>query len=265
MLHTYRVETEQASDVFFPRQTNGVLSGNNPRDVALVASNATGCYRDDDNDGDADVIGCYLYEPVDPSELPVGTNTTFFRTGDEPIIQMPVFELMNFDWNYTQAFDDGSKSTSYQYPSDFAERLAIDLMVEEDLPGTFDRIANSMTDYLRVTSASRRFSGTTYVQETFVEVDWRWFALPVALVLLAMVVLVASIAMSKKRRPGSLATWKSSSLPLLVYGVDGGWTIEEENMWGSQRGRRSAVEGTLDDVVVRLGVNQEEKLRFIRE
>lgn len=79
------------------------------------------------------------------------------------------------------------------------------------------------------------------------EVMWGWFGLPVALVLLAMVLILATS--NSWRRLEGLAAWNSNSLPLLVYGVDGGWVVEKEDEWGGRKGYRSAVEARLKNSI----------------
>lgn len=77
---------------------------------------------------------------------------------------------MNFDWNLTEIGD--GYTWDVEDGSSLSPRLGKELMSNDDLPGTFNRVAESMTDYIRVNSDLKGVSGTMHVQETFVEVVW---------------------------------------------------------------------------------------------
>lgn len=59
-------------------------------------------------------------------------------------------------------------------------------------------------------------TGTPWVQETYVNVQWGWIAAPIGLlvgsVLFVLGVIISSLSCDRRQRPG---VWKSSNLPLL--------------------------------------------------
>lgn len=153
-------------------------------------------------------LGCDSYLPADASDLPAGSNNSFFigLGGRQDLRNLSVFNLMNLDDYFTQPKTGGySFLTGYQ--SSLSVRMGNEFLSNGDLPGTFDRVAESMMDYICINLDLKGVSGMMYVQETFLEVVWGWFGLPVALVLLAMVFLALTIATNKswRRLKGLLA------------------------------------------------------------
>ncbi|KAK8063725.1 hypothetical protein PG996_008377 [Apiospora saccharicola] len=93
----------------------------------------------------------------------------------------------------------------------------------DNLTTMVGQIADSMTNSMRnnqnnVTSAE----GITFANETFIHIEWKWLALPVSVSVLSFVLLIAVMINSKRH---GVQVWKSSSLPLLFYGLEG-WDKE---------------------------------------
>lgn len=142
---------------FFLHQTNGILSGTTSRDVRLVAYNASDCWRP----GVQYInLSSDSYLPADASELPAGSNNSFvIGLGDDKISEPSVFNLTNSDKTSTQPKDGGySFLTGDQ--SSLSVRMGNEFLSNEDLPGTIDRVAKSMTDYIHVNSDLKGVSGT---------------------------------------------------------------------------------------------------------
>lgn len=91
----------------------------------------------------------------------------------------------------------------------------------DQMPGPqrlFDRIAGSMTTYMR--SKSREVAlGDAQVVQTFVQARWIWATVPVALLVLTFGFVIGTAALSARRE---IPVWKSHSLPSLIHGLDDG-------------------------------------------
>lgn len=140
----------------------------------------------------------------------------------------------------------------------------------DNLTTMLGQISDSMTNSMRnnqnnLTSAN----GTTLVYETYIHIEWKWLALPIAVSVLSLVLLITVMINSKSHgvqgKPAlfhpllmqfhlltgpSPTVWKSSSLPLLFYGLEG-WDKEHTHGFQSPRDlhkRSQAMKGqvTLD-------------------
>lgn len=95
--------------------------------------------------------------------------------------------------------------------------IAYALWKADNIPGTMSAIANSMTNYIRNSVNSTRHYGEAYVPQTYISVHWPWLILPVSLVVLAAILLLASIVLSRGSRT---PLWKSSTIPFLFHGLE---------------------------------------------
>lgn len=95
--------------------------------------------------------------------------------------------------------------------------IARTLYKTSNLSSTFETIATSMTNRLRSGRNLTEVSGQAWGNETYIEVDWPWIALPSALILLTGVLLVTSALLNRREK---LWLWKSSLLPYLFYGLE---------------------------------------------
>ncbi|KAB8338811.1 hypothetical protein FH972_021755 [Carpinus fangiana] len=84
------------------------------------------------------------------------------------------------------------------------------------LPLRFANIASKMTVAMRSASGIA-VSGTTSTVVIRTQVDWPWIALPIALVVLALALLVATMLDTHRR---GLPLWTDSAVAMAVYGAD---------------------------------------------
>ena len=107
----------------------------------------------------------------------------------------------------------GSPESGSAFSSDIVHAL----YQAGDLSSRMDNLAVSMSNNIRQQndSGSDPFSGVALKGETYVQVNWPWFAYPAALLLIALVNLIATIVETQKRQ---VKVWKSSSLALLYQG-----------------------------------------------
>lgn len=86
-----------------------------------------------------------------------------------------------------------------------------------NLSKTMDDIATSITLKVRQGPNSTAHNGTTYSSEAYIEVNWYWIVLPLALTLLSTAFLVACMLCQMDYGQGP---WRSSSLAVLLHGLD---------------------------------------------
>lgn len=82
----------------------------------------------------------------------------------------------------------------------------------------FERIATSLTAQMRRNAdTSWAVLGDALSVQTFVEARWIWAILPITLLLLTIIFVVSTITASVSR---GVPAWKSSSLAILLHGLD---------------------------------------------
>ncbi|KAK3716989.1 hypothetical protein LTR37_006044 [Vermiconidia calcicola] len=80
-----------------------------------------------------------------------------------------------------------------------------------------DKIAASMTTYIREIAGSEVAVGKAYSLETIVHARWYYAIFPTVLLLLTFAFMISTIIVSARR---TLPVWKSSSLGTLMHGID---------------------------------------------
>jgi hypothetical protein len=99
-------------------------------------------------------------------------------------------------------------------PVDYCPWLA-----PNDVGRYIGRLATAMTNIVRSHRSNEFVSGNAYSRVTFIAVHWGWMSLPLALLLLSLVFLVATMIKTSKGRDGEMVMWKTSTLPALMYGL----------------------------------------------
>ena len=133
---------------------------------------------------------------------------------------------------YLSSLFTGNVSTSevaqdLSFSSDFMGALvpsrssgATDIGVNlTNIPELMSNLSQSMTIRMRqsaVNNPEAQIAGDAYELDSFVEVRWAWLALPLALLLLTLIFLLASIRTSAR---AEVMPWKSSSIALLFHGL----------------------------------------------
>ncbi len=116
------------------------------------------------------------------------------------------------------------------------------LYMQSNMSQTFTNIATSMTNRIREDANGTQVFGTSYHEEIYIHVSWPWLILPGVVVLMSVVLLVASIVLSRGDKHG---LWKSTTLaPLFTHmrgceheGLRVGRWSEMENQAKGMRGR----------------------------
>lgn len=102
------------------------------------------------------------------------------------------------------------------------------LYESQNLTQSLQSMDEAMTDNIRSASEiSSRIAGRAYSNVTFIHVRWPWIILPVAVVVLSIILLGATIISSRQLKA---ILWKSSLLPLITG------TLETQTDFGQARG-----------------------------
>ncbi|MBW0524488.1 hypothetical protein O181_064203 [Austropuccinia psidii MF-1] len=107
--------------------------------------------------------------------------------------------------------------------------IAAVLSKSQNIPNILEAVATSMTNRLRAGRNLTKISGQSWTNETFIQVDWPFFALPFSLFLLTAVLLQVSMSINRRER---LMLWKFSLLPYLFHGLDDKVCIEKYSKCG---------------------------------
>lgn len=136
----------------------------------------------------------------------------------------------NFFWHFWNGSISGFRWTQAVSSND-----ALNIIYDEgitnlsQIDNVLGGIADSMTSAVRLTGSVGDFqrsdgsgrqgfvTGTVFLAETCIAVRWGWIALPAAVTLLSLLLLILTLILS--RAPGDRPAWKSSALPVLFHGL----------------------------------------------
>lgn len=83
-----------------------------------------------------------------------------------------------------------------------------------------DKMATSMTNVIRSHGSSNEFvRGRAFIQTTFIGVHLAWMSFPIALLILSLIFLVATMVKTSQTGEGELGMWKTSAMPALIYSL----------------------------------------------
>ena len=209
--------------------TDGVFGSSTPRETSLLL------------DYWADVFQ-YMYSSSPDSDG--STPSIYYRVRQKDYLQIQIYLHDMFSTGWTEY----GRSTLYNHvfkdATPTAPNIGRQLATGKNLSQTVQSITDCMTEVIRTNPASTTHAGISYVERTFIKIRWGYLVYPIALVLLALVVLVAVI--KETRRQGAIA-WKSSALALLFHELRG-WGLPKrtvrdvkdlDTVAGRMRGRLS--------------------------
>ncbi|OAL47212.1 hypothetical protein IQ07DRAFT_573045 [Pyrenochaeta sp. DS3sAY3a] len=130
------------------------------------------------------------------------------------------------------------------------------LFMQPNISRTFANIADSMTNNIQQSRNATRMSGISYREETYIKVTWPWLILPGVVVLMSIVLLIASIVLSRGEKQG---LWKSSLLAPLFTQMRG-WEQK-----GPRVGRWSEMAEQARDMKGVLRRDGHGELEFVRQ
>ncbi|KAM0428470.1 hypothetical protein ACHAPT_006830 [Fusarium lateritium] len=129
---------------------------------------------------------------------------------------MPEFAMSALDLKALQTFLHSTHIVTEWVDGSFKNTnlgLTAALTGDVDLPGKFDQMALSMTDYLRAGPNSIPARGMKVEAVQYIKIRWVWLIGPVAIE--ALVVVFAIGTMFINRRSSEVPLWKSSALAVL--------------------------------------------------
>jgi hypothetical protein len=123
------------------------------------------------------------------------------------------------------------------------EAVARALYLQSNMSQTFANIAASMTNKIREGANATKVYGTSYREETYIHVTWVWLVLPGVVVLMGVVLLVASIVLSRGDKQG---LWKNSTIAPLITQMRG-WEHEglRVGTWSAMGNQAKSMRGRL--------------------
>lgn len=139
------------------------------------------------------------------------------RDSEQQKYLLNVVDMIGTEHILSSLFSTSMASQLSRVSVDEGFSISRTLYKTSNLSTTFETVATSMTNRLRSGRNLTEVSGQAWGNETYIEVDWPWIALPSALILLTAVLLVTSALLSRREK---LWLWKSSLLPYLFYGLE---------------------------------------------
>jgi hypothetical protein len=83
-----------------------------------------------------------------------------------------------------------------------------------------ERLATALSNAIRSDNDSNEMTtGQAYNRKHFIEVRWEWLAFPIALLVLSLGFLVATIGKTSSVEHVELGVWKTSAMPALIYSL----------------------------------------------
>ncbi|RMJ12997.1 hypothetical protein CDV36_007354 [Fusarium kuroshium] len=144
-------------------------------------------------------------------------NSSVFAINESKAEGFPRLEISKPDLRALQNFFESSTIvTEWVEGSRGNENIAVSpaLGGTANVTRLMDKMATSMTDYLRAGPNSQTATGQRVEVVTYVTIRWLWFIGPAAIELLALLFAMMTIASNRKSRRVPL--WKSSALAVLA-------------------------------------------------
>ncbi|RAK74076.1 DUF3176 domain-containing protein [Aspergillus fijiensis CBS 313.89] len=168
---------------------------------------------------------------------------------------LPLAGTLNKGYELDRVTKVWNSGTDYLATSSWVAKRATEFGFEN----VMENIAASVSKLARTTH-SYPIYGVLTTQDSYVAVQWPWLALPVALLVAGIIVLVATAFITSRE---NVSLWKSSTLPLLFHGLE--HSVVTRNM--NERGpceMASEMEQLAGDLIVDLAPSQEEGRIMLR-
>lgn len=174
--------------------------------------------------------GVFIEEPLDTKPIdPAAINV--LPCPDCTESNITGFGIDYTTWNGVSMYFDNEFNGTFQGQNGAAPGIqfstdtiqAIFRGLNDTKPNTLDKVmenlAKSITQNMRSNPGVGRplAVGTAYVEQSFVSVQWGWFALPVAIMVLVLLFLFVIWALTRK---ADIQPWKSSTMATLFHGLD---------------------------------------------
>ncbi|KAG4439959.1 hypothetical protein IFR05_004533 [Cadophora sp. M221] len=177
--------------------------------------------------------------------------------------------LAEFLSGYAYRDPQGSRSFSSDAAQGFWEAESFELPLRNLAAGMTKVIRDSNTTDAKGNQLLPNAEGTVWGNETYIEVHWWWLCLPALLIVLSTVEFVGALV--KTRQVAGLRMWRTSSLALLMHGLDKdtldlargsmGNVVGEDTKNGNADSQLGLFDAS-EQIFVRLGTSNEGILQF---
>lgn len=192
-----------------------------------------------------------VLRPVDPDGHLFPANDTFIVSQEAQI------KLGRFFCNLFNITKSNGNEVYPVFPdADIGLHGIGDVMFKDrNISRTFQNIAASMTEQVRMSNSSFMVAGVAWDNETYVLVRWAWITLPLVVLCMSVVVLIATIRTNGGRKE---RLWKSSSLALLFHRVHG---LQEDDV---RVGSTMELDEISKNTNAQLRLNCNDKIEFVK-
>ncbi|KAH7081715.1 hypothetical protein BKA63DRAFT_216226 [Paraphoma chrysanthemicola] len=176
-----------------------------------------------------EVMSVYLPPDTEsPTQLGFLKNTpaTFGTAPNDPFVMTAAGKSFRVGANTTRLLSNSLTANlptfmgndSFDATKQYPGRWSFVQSAPHDVDSVLGPIAEAMTNSIRstVNSGTEQAVGDAWGSEVFVQTQWLWLLLPVALLLSTLILVCATIVQSRKKR---IPSWKSSSLATLLHGL----------------------------------------------
>ncbi|KAI0021115.1 hypothetical protein F4780DRAFT_739178 [Xylariomycetidae sp. FL0641] len=172
------------------------------------------------------LYGIALLDVLRQAEDSANTATYLVNQADEAALAAYLEEMFSTGWGQ-RGF---GASSSYASSLATVPNLGFEFSRAADLGQTAQNIADAITETMRNTrnATAAAAGGQALRTRIYIRVQWGFVALPVALALGSLVLVVIMIVSSVR---GDLPVWKNSSLALLSHSVEG-WAWQPDDLAG---------------------------------
>ncbi|KAL4744310.1 hypothetical protein BDW72DRAFT_209109 [Aspergillus terricola var. indicus] len=208
---------------------------------------------------------CWRSGPGGPDDLPTiyhGSDDALFINESQHVICPDALlydylgsGITGFTSEYWAHADNETNLFSFDDRSPDPLPIKVGKFISSGLEEVLSNVAASVTKYA-FDQSNRTVIGEMGVAESYVTVEWRWLVFPGALLLSTLALLVSTILINKTEH---LDLWKSSTLPLLYYGLE-----EDTRLRSSNMGSVSAMDEMAEGLNVKLQESSETGALMLR-
>ena len=208
------------------------------------------------------------YKEASPTEIDF-TNVTHAPSGQKPFSILKIDPALNrtrfgtyminsYDWYMMSQFMAAQFSYNGKLLPDDTDDQGVPIMLYQtrDMPSMISKLADSLTNMIRLSDDRYFVEGQAFQSEVFINIQWAWLSLPVLVVLSANVLLAIMILQTWRSQT---PVWKSSLLAFLLHGMK----HDSLDTGGAATGLLSDMELLAEQKKVRLNGRAAQDLKFV--
>jgi hypothetical protein len=93
-------------------------------------------------------------------------------------------------------------------------------LAPSNITSHMEKMATALTNLARSEPGGNEFvEGQAFAPETYIKVHWAWLAFPLAMLMLCILFLVATIVKTSRAANNDIGMWKTSAMPTLIYSL----------------------------------------------